>query len=216
VTLELRPKYRRHVHGQITNTNTSNWGQATITPLINVQLGSMRQIISALLGAGILSCSISYHITTNHFAIVFPLTEWFLNRNTFTLLFYAVNASIGIVLMTAGRRGSEVDEHVQKHGDSVATFYASASGSVLGWVIGICIAAVFENSVRYWLISTLLAVMTAFIAAAPLVGMSITRWMVYEFNSRWFRQRWREPYIRLFGVALLAFSIIFLLYDLRT
>lgn len=169
----------------------------------------MRQIISAILGAGIFSGSISYHIATNHFAIVVPLTEWFLNRNTFTLLFSAVNASIGIVFMTAGRRGSEVDEHVQKHGDAVATFYASASGSVLGWVIGISIAAVLENAVRYWLISTLLAVMTAFIAAAPLVGMAISRLMVYEFNSRWFRQRWREPYIRLLGVAQLAFSIVF-------
>lgn len=178
-------------------------------------LGSMRQIISAILGAGILSGSISYHIATNHVAILVPLTEWFLNRNTFTLVFYAANASIGIVFMTAGRRGSEVDEQVQKHSGLVATFYSSASGSVLGWAIGMCIAAVLENPARYWFIATLATVMAAFILAAPLVGMAITRRMVDAFNNRWFRQRWREPYIRLLGGTQLVFSIVFLLYDIR-
>lgn len=176
----------------------------------------MHPLISALLGAGILSGSISYHIATTHFEIVTPLTAWFLNRNSFTFLFYIVSALIGVVFMTAGRRGSEVDEHMQKHGDSIATFYASAGGSVFGWAIGICIAAVFDNPLRYGLFATLVVVMAAFVAVAPLIGMMVTRRMVTEFNNKWFRQRWREPYVRFLGGALLASSIVGLVYDLRT
>jgi hypothetical protein len=90
----------------------------------------MHPLLSALLGAGVLSGSISYHIGTTHFEIVTSLTEWFLKRLSFTFLFYIVSASIGIIFMTAGRRGSEVDEQVQKHSNSLATFYASAGGSL--------------------------------------------------------------------------------------
>ena len=176
----------------------------------------MHPLLSAVLGAGILSGSISYHIATTHFEIVTPLTEWFLNRNSFTFPFCIVSASIGVVFMTAGRRGSEVGEHMQKHGDSIATFYASAGGSVFGWATGICIAAVLANPVRYWLFTTLVVLMAAFVVAVPLLGMTFTRRMVSEFNNRWFRQRWREPYVRLLGGAQLASSIIFLVYDLRT
>jgi hypothetical protein len=176
----------------------------------------MHQLISAALGAAILSGSIVYHIATTHFEIVTPLTEWFLNRNSFTFLFYIVSASIGIVFMTAGRRGSEVDEHMQKHGDSITTFYASAGGSIFGWATGICIAAVLANPVRYWLFATLVVLMAAFVVAAPLIGMTLTRRMVSEFNNRWFRQQWREPYVRLLGGTLLATSIVFLVYDLQT
>ena len=140
-----------------------------------LRLGSMRPLLSALLGASILSGSISYHIATNHFEIVTPLTEWFLRRNSFTFLFYIASASIGVVFMTAGRRGSEVDEHIRKHGDSIATFYASAGGSIFGWATGICIAAVLANPVRYWLFATQVSFMSAFVVAAPLVGMMFTR-----------------------------------------
>jgi Mn2+/Fe2+ NRAMP family transporter len=176
----------------------------------------MRQIISALLGAGIFSGSISYHIATGDFSSVVPLTEWFIDRYAFTFLYAAISASIGIVFMTAGRRGSVVDGHLQKHADSVSTFYASAGGSVAGWVLGICVVALIENFIRYWIISALLASMVIFIAVAPLVGMGISRRVVDQFNNRWFRQNWREPYIRSIGAALVVFSIAFLLYDLRT
>lgn len=176
----------------------------------------MHPIISALLGSTILCGSISFHIATNQVELVVPFTEWFLKRITFTFLFYAFSAAIGIVFLTAGRRGSEVDDHVQKYGSSVNNFYASASGSVLGWALGICFAAILENPARYWLISLLATAMAAFIVAAPLIGMDITRRAVEEFNNRLFRQRWREPYIRLLGWALLALSIVFLEYDLRT
>ena len=123
----------------------------------------MSPLLSAMLGAGILSGSISYHVATTHFEIVTSLSEWFLHRVTFTFLFYLVSASIGIIFMTAGRRGSEVDEHVQKHGDSIATFYASAGGSVLGWVTGVCLTALLDNPLRYWLLATLVVLMAAFI-----------------------------------------------------
>lgn len=178
-------------------------------------LGSMHPLLSAILGAGILSGSISYHIATTHFESVTPLTEWFLNRNSFTFFFFIVSASIGVVFMTAGRRGSEVDEHMQKHGDSIATFYASAGGSVFGWTTGICIATALANPVRYGFFATVVVLMAASVVAAPLIGMTFTRRMVSEFNKRWFRQEWRELYVRLLGGALLASSIVFLVYDLR-
>jgi len=176
----------------------------------------MHPIISAVLGSGMLCGSISFHIATKHFEIVAPLTEWLLKRDSFTFLFYAVSASIGIVFLTAGRRGSEVDEHVRTYGNSVTTFYASASGSVLGWAIGLCFAAVLENPARYWILAALVISMTAFVVAAPIVGIIVTRQMVESFNSRWFRQRWREPYIRMIGGVMLAQAIVFLIYDLRT
>lgn len=175
----------------------------------------MHPLLSALLGAGILSGSISYHIGTTHFQIVTSLTEWFLKRPSFTFLFYVVGASIGIMFMTAGRRGSEVDEQVQKHGDSIATFYASAGGSVAGWAGGLCLAALLDNPGRYWLLSLLIVLMAAFTVVAPLIGMTFTRRAVSEFNNRWFRQRWREPYVRLIGLAALALSVVSLVYELR-
>lgn len=58
--------------------------------------------------------------------------------------------------------------------------------------------------------------MTAFIVVAPLIGMTFTRRAVSEFNNRWFRQRWREPYVRVMGLAVLALSIVSLVYELRT
>lgn len=175
----------------------------------------MYQLLFAVLGAGILSGSISYHIATTHLEIVTSLTEWFLHRNSFTFLFYIVGASIGVMFMTTGRRGSEVDEHMQKHGDSIATFYASAGGSVFGWVTGVCIATVLANPVRYWLSATLVVFMVAFVVAVPLIGMTFTRRIVKEFNNRWFRERCREPYVQLLGGALLASSIVSLVFDLR-
>lgn len=176
----------------------------------------MHPLLSALLGAALLSGSISYHVATTHFEIVTPLSEWFLHRTSFTFLFYIVSGSIGAVFMTAGRRGSEVDEQIRKHGDSIATFYASAAGSIFGWATGVCIAALFADPGRYWLFGTLVFLMAATIVGAPLIGMTFTRRMITEFNNRWFRQRWREPYVRLLGTALLALSIVFLILDLRT
>lgn len=176
----------------------------------------MHPLLFALLGAGILSGSISYHIGTTHFEIVNSLTEWFLKRPSFTFLLYIVGASIGTIFMTAGRRGSEVDEQVQKHGDSLATFYASAGGSVAGWAGGVCLAALLDNPARYWLLALLVVLMTVFTVVVPLIGMTFTRRAVSEFNSRWFRQRWREPYVRLIGLAVLALSIFSLVNELRT
>lgn len=132
------------------------------------------------------------------------------------LLFYLANASIGVIFLTAGRRGSEVDEHMQKHGNSIATFYASSGGSIFGWAVGICVAAVLANPVRYWLFAISVVLMVAMVVVVPLIGMTFTRRMVSEFNDRWFRQRWREAYVRLLGGAMLAFSIIGLVYELQT
>jgi hypothetical protein len=175
----------------------------------------MRPLVSSLLGAGILSGSISYHVGTTNFEIVTSLTEWFLKRPSFTFPFYVVGASIGIIFMTAGRRGSEVDEQVQKHGDSLAMFYASAGGSVAGWAGGVCLAALLSNPARYWLLSLLVVLMAVFTVVVPLIGMTFTRRMVGEFNNRWFRQRWRERYVRLIGLAVLALSIFLLINEIQ-
>jgi hypothetical protein len=174
----------------------------------------MRQNFSGFLGATLLSGSISYHISTKHFSVIIPTTEWFLHRTTFSLTFATISAFIGVVLMTAGLRGSQVDEHVQKIGDSIFSFYASAAGSVFGWASAVSVAAVLADPGRYWPISTLLIFMVTIVALAPLIGLAATREAVDEFNNRWFRQKWREPVVRAFGLVLLAASIVFLLWDL--
>ena len=88
--------------------------------------------------------------------------------------------------------------------------------AVLAFVAGgLCLAALFDNPGRYWLLSLLIVLMAAFTVVAPLIGMTFTRRAVSEFNNRWFRQRWREPYVRLIGLAALALSVVSLVYELR-
>ncbi|MGE4339800.1 MAG: hypothetical protein AB7E55_28120, partial [Pigmentiphaga sp.] len=89
-------------------------------------------------------------------------------------------------------------------------------GSIFGWATGICIAAVLENPVRYWLFATFAVLMAAFVIAMPLIGLHVTRRMVTEFYNRWFRQKWRESYVRLLGGLSLACSMVFLVNDLQT
>lgn len=176
----------------------------------------MHPIIAAALGAASLCATIAFHIARTNFELVVPFSEWFLNRGGFKFPFYAITALIGIMFMTAGRKGSQVADSVEKCSESIRHFYASASGSILGWVLGVCAVAVLENATRYWLISLLLAAMTFFIVSAPLVGFMVTHKTVTDFNNRMFRDKWREKYIHFAGLALLALAIVWVVHDLQT
>lgn len=177
---------------------------------------SVKLIIAAFIGATSFCATLAFHIARSYVEIVPSLSEWFINRNGFTIPFYGVFAFSGFFFLVAGRRGSKTFQFIAKIGDSVACFYASAAGSLFGWALGICAAALADNSGRYFWISILIIAMAFFTASAPLVVMVIARSTIETFNNRLFRDVKKEVPIQIIGVIAIVSAIVGFIYDWRT
>lgn len=138
------------------------------------------------LGTAILVESISRKLANEFPDASNSLTAWFLHRLGFTLPFSVMLATIGLVLLTAGRRGSTLSELVDDNIDYVRLFYASAAGSVAGWVCGILFSLVRQDPTDYWWIATVLIGAVLFITIAPQVVLWVTHQLIQGYNSRLF------------------------------
>lgn len=176
----------------------------------------MNPIIAAFIGATIFCATLAFHIAGSHVEIVPSLTEWFINRNGFTIPFYGVIAFAGSFFLIAGHRGSNISQFIAKIGDSIASFYASAAGTLFGWALGICAAALTDNSGRYFFVSIFIIVMAFFTASAPLVILIISRSTIETFNNRLFRNVRRKAPIQIMGAIVIVLTLVGFIHDWRT
>lgn len=176
----------------------------------------MYSLLAAMLGATFLCCSISYHISTTYFETITPLTHWFLNRAGFNLPFIIITFLTGMIFFMWGYKGSPISKMLHKFGGLVMNFYASAGGSALGWVLGICIAACLDDFNKYFPSCFYVSLMAFAILLMPLICFHYTYETFNHHNNKFFANKSVERPVRLMGILIMGIAIFELVYFFST
>lgn len=176
----------------------------------------MNRLISSFLGSALLCTGFGFHITNYHPEVVKPLSEWFMTRDIFTFLFFAVILVTGIIFIGYRRRGSRLHNWFSMLGDTIANFYASAAGATCGWSGGVLSAIAIENPKQYLIISIIFAISIFAFFIAPLKMFSVAKNDTEQVNNEVFIERNEGPFIRTMGFLLVVDAVFGVFYKITT
>lgn len=182
------------------------------TPSSFIAYLASKQLDRNLLGAASTSAFLSYQIALTNVEIIPLLTESLAESKIgINLAMSLIIAFMGIVWLSAGRRGGKAAQLVAKWGDAVATFYASSAGVTIGWALGMSSAALVTDLGRHIYLALVLMVYTPFLLGSPLMFFWQARRTVELSNDCLFHRNngLRTKTSRVFGLLIIVLAAVY-------